>query len=58
MENESGSAVLAKVAPPLAVSSMTLFGYGLSDWVLLATLVYTLVQLAILVYRFFKSRKR
>jgi hypothetical protein len=33
-----------KAAPTLTVGGLTLFGVGLSDWVLLATLVYTVFQ--------------
>lgn len=34
-----------KDAPPLAVGSMTLFGVQLSDWVLLLTVVYTIIRI-------------
>lgn len=32
----------AMAAPPVSVAGLTLWGVGLSDWVLIATLVYTL----------------
>lgn len=34
----------ARAAPTLTVGGLTLFGVGLSDWVLLATLIYTVLQ--------------
>ncbi len=34
-----------KASPTIAVSSLTLFGVGLSEYVLIATLIYTLFQL-------------
>jgi hypothetical protein len=35
----------ARAAPALTVGGLTLFGVALSDWVLLTTLVYTVLQL-------------
>lgn len=37
-----------KAAPALTVGGLTLFGVGLSDWVLLATLIYTVLQVGFL----------
>lgn len=42
----------AKAAPPVAVSGLTIYGVELSDIVLIATLVYTLVQLFLVMPRF------
>jgi predicted benzoate:H+ symporter BenE len=39
----------AKAAPAVTVGGLTLFGVGLADWVLLVTLIYTLLQLGFLV---------
>lgn len=36
---------VAKSAPPVVVSGMTLAGYPLSDWVLVATLLWIAVQM-------------
>ena len=33
-----------KATPPLTVGGLTFFGVGLSDWVLLATMIYTALQ--------------
>ena len=38
----------AKAAPAVTVGGLTLFGVGLSDWVLLVTLIYTLLQVGFL----------
>lgn len=35
----------ARAAPAVTVGGLTLFGVALSDWVLLTTLVYTVLQL-------------
>ena len=48
---------IAKVAPPITVSGMTLAGYPLSDWVLVLTALYTVVQLVAVVTRIARSRK-
>lgn len=34
----------AKASPAITVGGLTLFGVGLSDWVLIATLIYTGLQ--------------
>jgi hypothetical protein len=49
-------AALAKASPPLAVSATAAVGWTLQDWVLIATLVYTLMQAAYLVYKFVRER--
>lgn len=36
---------VAKASPPVAVTGLSLYGVSLQDGVLLATLVYTLLQL-------------
>lgn len=41
------AAALGKVAPPVAVSGLTVAGVSLQDWVLILTALYTLVQLAL-----------
>lgn len=63
MKDEVATEV-AKAAPPVTVGAMTIFGYQLSDWVLIATLVYTLLQTFFLVrdkywrYRREQSQRR
>lgn len=47
-----------KASPALTVGGLTLFGVGLSDWVLLATLIYTVLQVAFLLRDKWLSPKR
>lgn len=42
---------VAKAAPPLTITSMSILGFPMSDWVLLATLIYTVIQIVILTRR-------
>ncbi|MFR9719884.1 hypothetical protein ACL00X_11060 [Aeromonas diversa] len=48
-ESVAAAAVLGggamKSAPPVVVSGMTLAGYSLNDWVLVATLLWIAVQM-------------
>lgn len=39
------AAGVAKTAPPVLVSGMTLAGYSVNDWVLVATLMWIAVQM-------------
>lgn len=48
----------AKTAPPVAVSIFTLAGHPLQDWVLIATLVYTVLQIILLWPKFRDWNKR
>lgn len=41
----------AKLAPPVAVTGLTLGGIQLQDWVLIATLVYTLLAICERLFR-------
>lgn len=38
-----------KAAPPLTVVSVTVLGFSLQEWVYLTTIIYTLLQIAIIV---------
>lgn len=49
-------AAVGKASPPLGVSAAAVMGFSLQDWVLIATLVYTVLQIALLVYKFLKKR--
>lgn len=42
----------AKAAPPVTVSGLTIAGIELSDIVLIATLIYTVIQLVLVMPRF------
>lgn len=46
---ESGlSMAVAKTSPPLVVSGLTLAGVQLQDWLIMATILYTVIQIIIL----------
>lgn len=47
---------LGKAAPPIAVSTAAIAGLGLQDWVFIATLAYTLLQIALLIRKFFREK--
>lgn len=46
---ESGlSVAAAKVSPPIIVSGLTVAGVHLQDWLIMATILYTVIQIVIL----------
>lgn len=45
--SESLARDLMPAAPPVGVAGMTLLGFPVADWVLLATLIYTIAQLVV-----------
>lgn len=47
-----------KASPPVAITGVAAAGYDLQSWVLIATLIYTVLQTLALVYKFIKDRKR
>jgi len=49
-------AAATKASPPLAVTAATLGGMSLQDWVLIATLLYTLLQIVLLIRRALKGK--
>jgi hypothetical protein len=44
----------ARVAPAAVVAGLTFLGYSLNDIVLFATLVYVLLQISFLLYKWWK----
>ena len=42
---------LVKAAPPLTITGMTMLGFPISDWVLLLTALYTILQIYLLLRR-------
>ena len=44
---EGVSMAVAKVSPPVVVSGLTLTGVQLQDWLIMATLLYTVIQIII-----------
>ena len=59
LATDSGEYISAagRASPPLAVSGVMVAGFSLQDWVLIATLTYTVLQTALLIYNFFKRRR-
>lgn len=45
-----------KTAPAIAVAAADLAGMTLQDWMFVATIIYTVLQTAHLVYKFFSDR--
>lgn len=60
LESHAGeyTAAAGKASPPLLVSGAAVAGISLQDWVLIATLVYTVLQIGVLIYGFAKKRGR
>jgi len=58
LETHAGdyAAAATKASPPLAVTGAAIAGVPLQNWVLFATLVYTVLQIALLVHKFLKER--
>ena len=52
---DTATAVAAKVAPPVGVSLATVAGYQVSELVLWATLVYTVLMIGHKVYQIYKD---
>ena len=55
---ESGAVVAAKVAPPATVSLATLAGYQVSEILVWATLIYTVLLIGQKLYQIYKDIKR
>ena len=48
---------VAKTSPPVVVSGLALAGVQLQDWLILATILYTLIQIIILLPKLKQSFK-
>ena len=48
---------MAKSAPPIVISGVTIFGIQVSEWVLILTLVYTVIQIGLALRRCCVTRK-
>lgn len=55
---ESGAIVAAKMAPPATVSLATLAGYQVSEILVWATLIYTVLLIGQKLYQIYKDIKR
>jgi hypothetical protein len=54
---ESGMALVAKAAPPVSVSIASVAGYQISEVLLWATLVYTILMICHKLYSIYKDVK-
>lgn len=59
---DTGTALMtaAKASPPIAVSTLSLFGVPVENWVIVATLIYTsllIVDQVIKIYKEFRTGK-
>jgi hypothetical protein len=57
-QTETVTAVAAKVAPPATVSLATVAGYQVSELVLWATLIYTVLMIGHKLYQIYKDVKK
>ena len=54
---EGAAAIVAKVAPPVTVSLATVAGYQVSEVLLWATLIYTVLMIFHKLYQIYKEVK-
>lgn len=52
---ESGTAIVAKAAPPLSVSLATVAGISVNEILLWATLIYTMLMIGHKIYAIYKD---
>lgn len=55
---EGASAIVAKAAPPVGVSLATVAGYQVSEVLLWATLIYTVLMILHKLYQIYKDIKK
>ena len=53
----SGGEVASTTAPPLVITTASFMGLGLHEWVYVATLTYTVMQIGRLVWRGYHAWK-
>ena len=51
------SMAAAKITPPVVAAGMTLAGYPLSDWLVLLTIIYTLLQIWATAHKLWRERQ-
>ena len=54
---EGATAIVAKVAPPVTISLATVAGYQVSEVLLWATLIYTVLMILHKLYQIYKEVK-
>lgn len=58
MEKQDIMDEAAKFVPPAVISTMSIFGIGLQDWVYILTILYLLVQISLSVYKYIRTTKK
>lgn len=56
-ETEKIKDEIARSAPPVGISALSLFGLNLADWVYILTIIYLIVQIAYLLYKIYRHCK-
>ena len=54
---DTATAIVAKVAPPIGVSLATVAGYQVSELMIWATLIYTVLMICHKLYQIYKEVK-
>lgn len=57
MDNKEHIADVTKMTPPVTVGMADYFGFSLQDWMYVATILYIILQAAVLIYKTFMKRK-
>lgn len=57
-QEETVGAIAAKAAPPVTISLATVAGYQVSELVLWATLIYTILMIGHKMYQIYKDIKK
>lgn len=57
-QTETATALVAKVAPPATVSLATVAGFQVSELVLWATLIYTVLMIGHKLYQIYKDLQK
>jgi hypothetical protein len=55
---ETATALVTKAAPPITISLATVAGYQVSELVLWATLIYTMLMIAHKLYQIYSEMKK
>jgi len=55
---DTATAIVAKVAPPIGVSLATVAGYQVSELMIWATLIYTVLMICHKCYQIYKDIKK
>ncbi len=57
-QEETVGAIATKISPPVGVSLATVYGYQVSEIVLWATLIYTILMIGLKLYQIYKEMKK